>query len=154
MKNMFTQYLMWSALTLALVSSYTSFAQEQVEIRDGTVYLDEKGLSLREFKSVLNEKELPVKNINRAIKCDKHLKYYYGYGLKKVVIITFDGLITLIGVAIMSSDFEGTPPVFIITPAAAYHGVRTIKSFRTKEYWKIEKVKALEGAVFDYETRL
>jgi hypothetical protein len=154
MKNILTKFLMRSTMVLALVSSFTSFAQEKVEIRDGIVYLDEKGHSLQEFKSELIKHELSLKNINRAIKCDKHLKYYYGYGFKKVVITTIDGLITTIGVAIMSSDFEGTPPVFIITPAAAYHGYRTIKSFHTQEYWKREKIKALEGAVIDYELRL
>ena len=101
---------------------------------------------------MLIKNELPVNNINRAIKCDKHLKYYYGYGFKKVVITTIDGLITNIGLLIMS-ELDPEPPVYIITAAAAYHGYRTIKSFHTKEYWKLEKIKALEGALVDYEIR-
>ena len=152
MKSILAKYAKSALLVLTLASSLPSLAQEKIEIREGQLFLDDQSLSLRDFKSILIKNELPVKNINRAIKCDKHLKYYYGYGFKKVVITTIDGLITNIGLLIIS-ELDPEPPVYIITAAAAFHGVRTIKSFRTKENWKIEKVKALEAAVFDYELR-
>ena len=152
MKSTLAKYAKSALLVLALASSLPSIAQEKIEIREGQLFLDDQSLSLRDFKSILIKNELPVNNINRAIKCDKHIKYYYGYGMKKVVITTIDGLVTLVG-GYLLSDWDPAPFVYIITPAAAYHGYRTIKSFHTKEYWKIEKVKALEGAVLDYETR-
>ena len=152
MKSILTKHAKSALFVLALVSSLTALAQEKVEIREGQLFLDDKSLSLGDFKSILIKNELPVININRAIKCDKHIKYYYGYGMKKVVITTIDGLVTLVG-GYLLSDWDPAPFVYIITPAAAYHGYRTIKSFHTKEYWKLEKIKAMEGALVDYEIR-
>ena len=152
MKSILAKHAKSALFVLALVSSLTALAQEKVEIREGQLFLDDKSLSLRDFKSILIKNELPVKNINRAIKCDKHLKYYNEYRLAKIDIIAFEGLITYYG-SLIISEFETTPPVYIITAAAACHGVLTIFSFRTREYWKLEKIKALEGALVDYEIR-
>ena len=152
MKSILAKHAKSAMFILALVSSLTALAQEKVEIREGQLFLDDKSLSMIDFKSMLVKNELPVNNINRAIKCDKHITYYYGYGFKKVVITTIDGLVTLVG-GYLLSDWDPAPFVYIITPAAAYHGYRTIKSFHTKEYWKLEKIKAIEGALVDYELR-
>ena len=112
MKSILAKHAKSALFALALVSSLTALAQEKVEIREGQLFLDDQSLSLTDFKSMLLINELPVNNINRAIKCDKHLKYYKDYLGKKLLFIEIDFLVTWVG-GYLISEWDPAPFVYV-----------------------------------------